>query len=56
MCFEQLGHAGLADFYKGDIARENRGDLERAGAPVTREDLARYEARWREPLKTQLPA
>lgn len=53
--FEQLGHAGLADFYRGDIAREIAGNLERAGSPVTREDLARYEARWREPLKTQLP-
>ncbi|MCZ8269066.1 MAG: gamma-glutamyltransferase family protein [Beijerinckiaceae bacterium] len=53
--FEQLGHAGLADFYKGDIAREMAVDLERAGAPVTRDDLARYEARWREPLKTRMP-
>jgi oxamate amidohydrolase len=53
--FEQLGHAGLADFYRGDIARELAADLENSGSPVTREDLARYEACWREPLKTVLP-
>lgn len=47
---EQLVHAGLGDFYRGDIARELAADLERAGAPVTREDLRRYEARVREPL------
>ncbi len=47
---EQLSHAGLDDFYRGDVAREIAADLERIGAPVTREDLRRYEARWRAPL------
>ena len=32
----QLAHAGLDDFYRGDVAREIAGDLERIGAPVTR--------------------
>ncbi len=46
----QLAHAGLADFYRGDAAREIAADLERIGAPVTRADLKRYHAAWREPL------
>ena len=39
---EQLAHAGLDDFYRGDIGREIAADLERIGSPVTREDLNRY--------------
>ena len=46
----QLAHAGLDDFYRGDVAREIAGDLERIGAPVTRADLKAYRAVWREPL------
>lgn len=52
--FEQLAHAGLDDFYRGDIGREIAVDLDKAGSPVTREDLAKYEARWREPLATRI--
>jgi gamma-glutamyltranspeptidase/glutathione hydrolase len=48
--FEQLARAGLDDFYRGDIARELAADLERIGSPVTRSDLARFEARLRAPL------
>jgi gamma-glutamyltranspeptidase len=50
----QLGHAGLDDFYRGDIGREIAADLERIGSPVTREDLRRYQANWREPLSIRL--
>ena len=46
---DQLAHAGLDDFYRGDAAREVAADLDRAGSPVTREDLKRYQARLREP-------
>ncbi len=46
----QLAHAGLDDFYRGDIAREIATDLEALGSPVTRADLRAYQARWREPL------
>ena len=46
----QLAHAGLDDFYRGDVAREIAGDLERIGAPVTRADLKAYRAAWRQPL------
>ncbi|WP_454813212.1 gamma-glutamyltransferase family protein [Labrys neptuniae] len=51
---EQLAHAGLDDFYRGDAAREIAADLDRAGALVTREDFRRYEARLREPLSLPL--
>ncbi|GGK26688.1 gamma-glutamyltransferase family protein [Salinarimonas ramus] len=51
----QLAHAGLRDFYSGDVAREIAADLERIGAPVTREDLRRYEARVVRPLSLNLP-
>jgi oxamate amidohydrolase len=51
---EQLGRAGLDDFYRGDVGREIAADLERIGAPIVREDLARYRAEWREPLSLRL--
>src|SRR5919112_176275 len=31
---DQLAHAGLRDFYRGDVGREIAADLERIGAPV----------------------
>jgi len=53
---EQLAHAGLEDFYRGDIAREVAADLERVGSPVTRADLERCRATEAEPLSVALPA
>jgi gamma-glutamyltranspeptidase/glutathione hydrolase len=50
----QLGHAGLDDFYRGDVGREIAADLERIDSPVTREDLQRYSARVAEPLQVEL--
>ncbi len=52
---EQMAHAGLRDFYRGDVAREMAADLEGIGAPVTRDDLRGHEARWRAPLGLRLP-
>ncbi|WP_131118571.1 gamma-glutamyltransferase family protein [Lichenihabitans psoromatis] len=52
---ERLAHVGLGDFYRGDIAREMAFDLDRISAPVTREDLRLYEAKWRKPLSLRLP-
>lgn len=49
-----LAHAGVMDFYRGDVARELAADLARMGAPVTRADLKRQEARWVAPLSVQL--
>src|SRR5690606_28764090 len=51
---EHLAHAGLDDFYRGDVAREIAADLERFGAPVTRRDLVTYRARVAQPLSVRL--
>ena len=51
---DHLVHAGLDDFYRGDVGREIAADLERIGSPVTRADLARYRAVLREPLTLRL--
>ncbi len=50
-----LAHAGLDDFYRGDVGREIAADLARIGSPVTREDLTRYRATFAEPLHIELP-
>jgi gamma-glutamyltranspeptidase/glutathione hydrolase len=50
---ERLAHAGLDDFYRGDVGREIAADLERIGSPVTREDLVRQRGTIAEPLKAQ---
>ncbi len=52
----QLAHAGLDDFYRGDIGREIAADLARIGSPVTREDMTRYRAALAAPLQVELPA
>jgi gamma-glutamyltranspeptidase/glutathione hydrolase len=51
---DQLAHAGLDDFYRGDVGREIAADLERIGSPVTRADLERYRAIVAEPLAVTL--
>ena len=53
---EQLAHAGLADFYRGDVGREVAADLERIGSPVTRADLENYQATIDEPLSVRTQA
>ena len=50
-----LAHAGLDDFYRGDVGREVAADLTRIGSPLTREDLTRYRATLAEPLRIELP-
>ncbi|KQO58325.1 MULTISPECIES: gamma-glutamyltransferase family protein [unclassified Methylobacterium] len=47
---EQLAHAGLDDFYRGDLGREIAADLDRLGSPVTRADLEAYAPRERAAL------
>jgi gamma-glutamyltranspeptidase/glutathione hydrolase len=47
---EQLAHAGLDDFYRGDVGRELAADLDRIGSPVTRSDLQGYRAAVADPL------
>lgn len=51
---DHLAHDGLDDFYRGDVAATMAADLEALGAPVTRDDLRRHEARLREPLSTSI--
>jgi gamma-glutamyltranspeptidase/glutathione hydrolase len=51
---EQLAHAGLGDFYRGDVGHEIAADLERIGSPVTRADLERYRPRVEAPLSVTL--
>ena len=51
-----LAHAGLDDFYRGDVGREVAADLERIGSPLTRLDLERYRAVLAEPLRVTLPS
>jgi oxamate amidohydrolase len=53
---DHLAHAGLDDFYRGDVGREIAADLERVGSPVTRDDLVRYRAVVAEPLSVKLNA
>jgi gamma-glutamyltranspeptidase/glutathione hydrolase len=53
---DHLAHAGLDDFYRGDIGREIAADLARIGAPVTRSDLEGYRATVAEPLSVRLEA
>ncbi|HET9902644.1 MAG TPA: gamma-glutamyltransferase family protein [Xanthobacteraceae bacterium] len=47
---DHLAHAGLEDFYRGDVGYEMSADLARIGSPVTRPDLERYQAVLRDPL------
>ncbi len=55
---EQLAHAGLRDFYRGDAGREITAELEklgeRIGAPVLRKDYETFEARLRKPLALRM--
>ncbi|MXQ12801.1 gamma-glutamyltransferase family protein [Microvirga makkahensis] len=51
---EQLAHAGLGDFYRGDVGREIAADLERIGSPITRKDLETFQARVVKPLSVEL--
>jgi len=53
---DHLAHAGLDDFYRGDVGREVAGDLDRVGSPVTRADLERCRATLAEPLSFVLDA
>ncbi|MBZ6077400.1 gamma-glutamyltransferase family protein [Microvirga puerhi] len=50
----QLAHAGLVDFYRGDVGREIATDIERLGSPIIRKDLEAYSARALAPLSVKL--
>jgi len=46
-----LAEYGLDDFYRGELAEAIAADLEAAGSPLTRDDLAGQHARLVEPLR-----
>ncbi len=48
---EYLAHAGLDDFYRGDLARSIAADLEISGTPLRLPDLERYHALVVKPLE-----
>lgn len=50
-----LAHAGLDDFYRGDVGREIAAELQSYGAPLTRSDFETYQTAWRKPLEATLP-
>ena len=47
---ERIAEAGVRGFYEGPTAEAAVEMLTAGGSPLTREDLARYEATWRRPL------
>lgn len=53
-CLERLAAAGLDDFYRGDVAVALALDLQAAGSPLTRDDLAGHYAQLVEPLAVRL--
>jgi len=53
---EHLAHAGLEDFYRGDVGREIAADLDRIGSPVTRADLGSFRATVDDPLRVGIGA
>ena len=42
---------GATAFYTGPLSRDVASDLRTAGSIITAEDLARYKAEWREPIR-----
>jgi len=53
---EQLGRAGLGDFYRGDLAATIAKDLAAVGSPVSAEDLAAHQSKKITPLSTDIAA
>jgi len=53
---ERLGHAGLDDYYRGDIAATHARFLEAAGSPLRADDFQRFAADIVTPLTTTLRA
>jgi gamma-glutamyltranspeptidase/glutathione hydrolase len=53
---DHLAHAGLIDFYRGDVGREIAADLEGVGSPLTRADLEGCRATLAEPLSVSIDA
>ena len=50
---QRIADSGTDGFYKGETADIIVADMERHGGLISHDDLARYEAVWREPLRGQ---
>lgn len=50
---EEIAHAGVESFYKGDIAKVHGAYLEKMGSPLRFEDFASYSAETRSPLQIE---
>jgi gamma-glutamyltranspeptidase/glutathione hydrolase len=48
----RIATEGAAGFYRGETARAIADELRRDGGIITTEDLARYQAVWREPIRS----
>jgi gamma-glutamyltranspeptidase/glutathione hydrolase len=53
MTLERIANQGSADFYRGETARLIVEQMEKDDGLISLEDLASYEAVWREPLQTR---
>lgn len=49
----RIAELGPGDFYRGETAQLIVGEMERSNGLITAEDLERYRAVWREPLRTR---
>lgn len=49
----RIAKNGRDEFYKGETAKQLVNYLQEKGSIITLEDLERYEAKWREPIKFQ---
>jgi gamma-glutamyltranspeptidase/glutathione hydrolase len=49
----RIAEQGPEDFYRGETARLIVGQMERSNGLITAEDLERYRAVWREPLRAK---
>jgi gamma-glutamyltranspeptidase/glutathione hydrolase len=47
-----IADSGAAGFYRGSVADSIAAEMRRSGGLITKEDLLRYRAIWREPLRT----
>ena len=48
---QRIAENGRDEFYKGETAELIVAEMERGGGLITMEDLAAYEAKWREPIR-----
>ena len=53
MTLERIANQGSADFYRGETARLIVEQIEKDDGLISLEDLASYEAVWREPLQAR---